>query len=86
MDIWDLDKCIEKLENSKCHKRKVRNNCAFTCGYCTDTTWWKPRGTTTSPVPEDSNAGIKEQQKSMYRLKKNSPTYRVIYEGINHSD
>ena len=30
-DIWPAKKCAKKLRKGKCHKKKVRRNCATTC-------------------------------------------------------
>ena len=31
---WATRKCAKKLSKGKCSKRKVRTNCAGTCGHC----------------------------------------------------
>merc|ERR1712107_223502 len=33
-DNWSEQKCLNKLNNDKCHRPWVAKNCLDTCGYC----------------------------------------------------
>jgi len=33
-DNWKTKKCLKKMQKGKCNKKKVKKNCAKTCGHC----------------------------------------------------